>query len=304
MTTVIIGLGLIGGSVGIRLQKSDWEGVIIGVDQNSQNAQKALELGLVHQIGELEEILPSADLILICVPVNAALNLLPGIMDKIGPEAIVMDMGSTKADICDTITSHLRREAFVATHPIAGTENSGPKAAFASLFEGKTGILCDVEKSGSKALEMAKDLYGVLGMSVVEMSSKEHDLHIAYVSHLSHITSFVLGQTVLEIEKDEENIFNMAGSGFASTVRLAKSSPAMWAPIFAQNKKNVSKSLDAYIENLKVFKDHLDQGDAEAMFESMEKTNKIRAVLEGIDIQSLNARPKIKDRLDTLINQE
>ncbi len=293
MNTVIIGLGLMGGSVGIRLQKSDWAGSVIGVDGSQAHATEALELGLVHQLANMEDALTTAGLVIICIPVNATLSLLHQVLDSIKSDAVVIDMGSTKKEICESIAQHPNRAAFVAGHPIAGTENSGPKAAFDTLYDGKTGILCDVNKSSEKAQATARKLFETLGMNIVEMDSKEHDLHIAYVSHLSHITSFVLGQTVLEKEKNEEDIFNMAGSGFASTVRLAKSSPAMWAPIFAQNKENISQSLDAYINNLKVFKDAVDNGDVNAMYDSMTKTNKIREVLDGIDISALNARPKL-----------
>ncbi|MFY0654418.1 MAG: prephenate dehydrogenase [Cyclobacteriaceae bacterium] len=291
MRLAIIGLGLIGGSVGLRLKKCGAASHVIGIDKNQDNCEKALELGLVDEIAELPEGIKKADKVLIAIPVDQMIKLLPGILDNIGPDTVVVDMGSTKGELCHSIDGHSNRKSFVASHPIAGTENSGPEAAFDSLFENKTGIICDVEKSSQRALEMAREMYTNLGMKIIEMGSQAHDLHIAYVSHLSHISSFVLGQTVLEIEKDEKSIFDMAGSGFASTVRLAKSSPNMWAPIFAQNKTHVSKSLGTYIENLQVFKEMIDNENVEGMYDAMTHANQIRKVLEGIDIPSLNAEP-------------
>mgnify|MGYP002632009877 CR=1 FL=1 len=292
MTVAIIGLGLIGGSVGLRLKKSGFTNHLIGIDKNTDNCSVALNLGLVNEIGDLEHGVKNADIVIIAIPVDQIIQLLPGIMDKISSGTVVIDMGSTKEELCESIQSHSNRRAFVATHPIAGTENSGPEAAFDTLFENKTGIICDAEKSDPKAVEIARDVYRALGMNITEMGSQAHDLHIAYVSHLSHISSFVLGQTVLEIEQDEKSIFDMAGSGFASTVRLAKSSPNMWAPIFAQNKRHISKSLGTYIDNLQAFKKMIDTENVDGMYEAMKYANQIRSVLEGIDIQSLNAQPK------------
>lgn len=292
MTVAIVGLGLIGGSVGLRLKKSKFTNHVIGIDKNTDNCGVALSLGLVNEINELAAGVKKADVIIIAIPVDQIIKLLPGIMDEISPGTVVIDMGSTKEELCESIREHSKRKSFVASHPIAGTENSGPEAAFEALFENKTGIICDAEKSDPEAVEIAKDVYRSLGMNITEMSSQAHDLHIAYVSHLSHISSFVLGQTVLEIEQDEKSIFDMAGSGFASTVRLAKSSPNMWAPIFAQNKTHISKSLGTYIQNLQAFKSMIDAENVDGMYEAMKYANQIRSVLEGIDIQSLNAQPK------------
>jgi prephenate dehydrogenase len=292
MTVAIIGLGLIGGSVGLRLKKSGFTNHVIGIDKNTDNCEVALKLGLVNEICELENGVKKSDVVIIAIPVDQIISLLPGILDEITPNTVVIDMGSTKEELCESIQAHPNRKAFVASHPIAGTENSGPEAAFDTLFENKTGIICDAEKSDSKAVEITRDVYQALGMNITEMGSQAHDLHIAYVSHLSHISSFVLGQTVLEIEQDEKSIFDMAGSGFASTVRLAKSSPNMWAPIFAQNKTHISKSLGTYIDNLQAFKKMIDTENVDGMYEAMKYANQIRSVLEGIDIQSLNAQPK------------
>lgn len=291
MTVAIIGLGLIGGSVGLRLKKSGMADHIIGIDKNEANCAKALELGLVNEVVNLLEGVKKSEVIVIAIPVDQITVLLPQILENIKTDAVVLDMGSTKGGVCQSIDNHPNRKAFVATHPIAGTENSGPEAAFDSLFQNKTGILCDVEKSSPKAANTARKLYETLGMKIIEMGSQAHDLHIAYVSHLSHISSFVLGQTVLEIEKDEKSIFNMAGSGFASTVRLAKSSPNMWAPIFAQNKEHISKSLGTYIQNLQEFKAMVDNENVVGMYEAMKNANQIRKVLDGIDLKGSNAKP-------------
>ena len=212
--------------------------------------------------------------------------MLTSLLNQISDDQIIIDLGSTKEGICSIADLHPKRNLFVASHPIAGTENVGPKAAFDGLFDNKITIICDEEKSNKSAIAICKSIYEVLNMKVLFMDSKEHDRHIAYVSHLSHITSFVLGQTVLEIEEDEKSIFNMAGSGFASTVRLAKSSPDMWAPIFEQNQEHLSTALGTYINNLQDFKNKIDSGDKESLHGLMKKVNDIRRVLNGIELDN------------------
>ena len=200
----------------------------------------------------------------------------------------MVDFGSTKERICGAVKDHPNRTQFVAAHPIAGTENSGPQASFTKLYDDKMGIICDKESSSKSAFDLVKRMMEVLGMNIIEMDSHSHDLHIAYVSHLSHISSFILGQTVLELEKDEANIFNLAGSGFESTVRLAKSSPQMWSPIFLQNKKHVSDSLAAYIDNLIIFKNCLDKNLEKEMVDCMHNANDIRRILSSISDKTNN----------------
>ena len=201
-------------------------------------------------------------------------------MDAIGEETIVFEVGSTKSPICEAVENHPKRRNFIATHPIAGTEFSGPSAAIVGLFQDKTNIICEVEKTTFKLQEKALELFKKLGMRIRYMEPKSHDKHIAYVSHLSHISSFMLGKTVIEKEKDERDIFDMAGSGFESTVRLAKSSPSMWTPIFKQNKKQVVKSLEEYISNLTNFKELLENDNYEAVFNEMQNTNRIKEILK------------------------
>jgi prephenate dehydrogenase len=232
MKVTVIGLGLIGGSIAIDLRKAGLATELVGVDLNSEHARKAVELGLVDKIQTEDKALHQADIVILAIPVNAMCQLLPAVLDAVKSTAVVIDAGSTKSLICRAVANHPKREQLVAAHPIAGTENSGPEAAFSGLFKNKTNIICEKEKSSDHSLEVSMRVFNALGLHTIFMEAEEHDKHVAYVSHLSHVSSFLLGQTVLDIEKDEKNIFALAGSGFASTVRLAKSSPEMWAPIF------------------------------------------------------------------------
>ena len=265
----------------MRLREVGFASQIWGLDQNPEHSQKALELGLVDEIVEIDQILSGSEIIVVAIPVDQAKNNLASILEKVTPDAVVMDVGSTKMGICTIAKNLSSRGLFVATHPIAGTENVGPDAAFPDLFNGKIAILCDTDLSDPEAVDKVELLYKKLGMSIVYMGSREHDLHVAYVSHLSHISSFNLGLTVLEIEKSEKTIFNLAGSGFDSTVRLAKSSPDMWAPIFNQNAENLVEALEAYIDNLKQFKDLIEGGETAKLIGLMKRANEIRRVLDG-----------------------
>lgn len=277
----IIGIGLIGGSFALDLKHHIPEVCITGIDQNETHLTEALSLGIVDQIGGLNT-LETADLVVLAIPVNAALEVLPQVLDLISDQTVVIDMGSTKEAICKAVSTHPRRPQFLATHPIAGTEFSGPTAAVQGLFEHKTNIICEVEKTLPTLGEAVLSLFKTMGMHLRFMAANDHDKHIAYVSHLSHISSFMLGKTVIEKEKNERNIFDMAGSGFESTVRLAKSSPEMWTPIFEQNKTNVIETLTEYIQNLNQFKAHMEQGDFEAVYNEMKNTNHIKQILKGI----------------------
>lgn len=284
MRICVIGLGLIGGSIATSLKNRGFASEIFGVDNNASHCEEAVKIGFVDQCLPVEDAISKAEIILLAIPVDAAKNLLPSLLDQISEHQTIIDLGSTKEGICSVADKHPKRNQFVASHPIAGTENVGPSAAFDGLYDNKITIICDREKSLETAVIKCEEIYKALNMKVLYMDSKEHDRHIAYVSHLSHITSFVLGQTVLEIEEDEKSIFNMAGSGFASTVRLAKSSPDMWAPIFEQNQEHLSTALGAYINNLQDFKDKIDSGDKLALHDLMKKVNDIRRVLNGIEL--------------------
>ena len=281
ITVGVIGLGLVGGSAALKLKQQGLATKILGYDNNSDHAQEALALGIVDELCEVKELCELAELIILAIPVNNALKVLPEIMAKVKPSAVVVDFGSTKQRICELADSLANRKQFVACHPIAGTENTGPQAAFAELYEDKVNIICDQQSSSERAIELATNMSEALGMRIKFMDSASHDRHIAYVSHLSHISSFTLGQTVLEVENDEKNIFDMAGSGFASTVRLAKSSPEMWAPIFTENADNILMVLDRYISNLKKYRSLIEENNEVELKKSMKETNVIRKVLEG-----------------------
>lgn len=283
MKTTIIGLGLIGGSIAIDLRKAGIASKLTGVELNVENASRALVLGLVDEVLLLEEAVSDTDLVITAIPVNAIRIVLLKVLDIIAPHVIVIDTGSTKSQICKAIENHPKRSQFIAAHPLAGTENSGPDAAFSGLFHQKTNIICEQEKSSAKALEIADLVFSTLQMRTIFMDPVEHDKHVAYVSHLSHVSAFLLGQTVLDIEKDEKNIFNLAGSGFASTVRLAKSSPDMWAPIFEQNAEYLSQALLEYIMQLQKFQYHLMKRDIKELHRIMVDANRIREVLDGIE---------------------
>jgi len=277
----IIGVGLIGGSLALDIKRLRPECSVLGIDHNDEYLQEALSLNIIDDIATIND-LSNADLVIVAIPVNATVEQLPEILNNISDHTLVFDVGSTKEDICIAVKNHPKRRNFLAMHPIAGTEFSGPSAAIHGLYDGKTNIICEVEDTAFKLQEKALKLFNDIGMRIRYMKPKAHDKHIAYVSHLSHISSFMLGKTVIEKEKNERDIFDMAGSGFESTVRLAKSSPEMWTPIFKQNKTNVIKTLEEYIENLKEFKELMEKDDFDAVFNEMKATNHIKEILKGI----------------------
>ncbi len=287
MKVTVIGIGLIGGSIAMDLRNRGTASELVGVDLNLQHAGKAVELGLVDKIESEDKALSSSDIIILAIPVSAICALLPSILDVVNKNAVVIDVGSTKGQICKAVVNHPKREQFVAAHPLAGTENSGPEAALAGLFKGKTNIVCDKEKSSDLALSKATLVFNAIGVKTIFMDADEHDRHVAYVSHLSHVSSFLLGQTVLDIEKDEKNIFDLASTGFASTVRLAKSSPDTWAPIFEQNIEYLSQALLEYIMHLQKFHYHLMKRDTKELHRILSRANEIRRVLEGIELKNL-----------------
>jgi len=279
MNIGFVGIGLMNGSLSLDLQRLYPNVVLQGISRKDATLNRAVELGLIHQKGTLDT-LANADMVFVSVPVEAIAKLLPQILDKIGDNTLVMDFGSTKAAICEAVATHPKRNQFLAAHPIAGTEFSGPDAATPNLYDGKTMMLCEAQQTRPDLLVHAENLLKKLNMVVRHMDPVGHDRHIAYVSHLSHITSFMLGKTVLEKEPDEQSIFDMAGSGFASTVRLAKSSPEMWMPIFIQNKHNVLETLNEYISNLNLFKEKLEAEAVEELLAEMKYINKIGTILE------------------------
>lgn len=278
MQVGIIGVGLIGGSMAVDLKSRKFADRIVGVEKDSLHAAAARELGLVDEIVEYEECIAGSDIIIVAVPVSAALRMIPDILDKVDRQ-IVTDVCSTKEKINDVVRYHPHRKNFVAAHPMAGTEYSGPWAALPGLFDGRAGIICNAEDSDLRAVELIRQMYDCLNMRIIFMRAAHHDVHTAYISHISHITSFALALTVLEKEKNEKNIFDLASGGFSSTVRLAKSNADMWAPIFSQNKDNILTVLDTYIEKLQEFKLHISEYDEEGVKDLIHKANKIKRII-------------------------
>lgn len=280
MKVTIVGLGLIGGSMAKDIRTAKFAAEIIGVDNNPDHATKALELGIVDKITHLDEGVQQADIVLVAIPVDKIVNVLPAILDKIDPATSVTDVGSTKKIICDGVKDHPRRGNYVAAHPMSGTENSGPEAAIDGLFNEKICIICDQEISRPQHIALIEKMYHAIGMDIAYMSSDEQDHTTAHVSHLPHITAYALANAVLAVN-DRNIIFDLASGGFRSTARLAKSSPAMWGPIFKQNQDYVVESLNVYIKHLEEFKQSLLAEDDSKMYELMKNANRIRDILNG-----------------------
>lgn len=281
MRVHVIGLGLIGGSLSFDIKDAFAEAKVYGYDLNKANEERALALGFIDDAFAWDE-LHLADIVILSIPVDAQQSVLPKVLDGINDDALVFDAGSTKAKLCEVVAQHPKRRNFLATHPIAGTEFSGPDAAVRGLFQNKTNIICEVEKTAFKLQEKGLEIFRKIGMRIRYMDPQSHDKNIAYVSHLSHISSFMLGKTVIDKEQNERDIFDMAGSGFESTVRLAKSSPAMWTPIFKENKENILETLEEYIQNLERFKELMEADNFDEVFQTMENTNHIKTILKGI----------------------
>ncbi len=276
----IIGVGLIGGSFALALKEKNIAKHIIGVDFNEENLAKALELSLIDEALLLEEAVTKSDLIYVAIPVDATIVVMEKIMPLINEKQIVADAGSTKFALSEMVKKHPLRHRFVGTHPMWGTEHSGPEASVHGAFEGKACVICDREKSAPDAVDTIENIYKKIGMHLVYMDAQAHDLHAAYISHISHITSFALANTVLEKEREDDAIFELASGGFESTVRLAKSNPAMWVPIFKQNKENVLDVLNEHIMQLKKFKSCLEKENYEYLLELIEDANKIRRIIK------------------------
>lgn len=280
MIVTIVGVGLIGGSMALALKQNGIAKKIIGVDASNENCVKAVELAIIDEYLNVEEAIKKSDLILVAIPVDATVSTVSNILNLITNKQVVIDVGSTKFALCDAIKNHPMRKQFVATHPMWGTEYNGPEAAVVNAFVGKACVVCDIDESDIAAVELVKKIYSTLGMHIINMDAQSHDVHAAYVSHISHITSFALANTVLEKEKEEDAIFEMAGGGFESTVRLAKSNPAMWAPIFMQNKENVLDVLNEHISQLRKFKASLEKENMEYLVELMENANRIKRIIK------------------------
>ena len=274
----IVGTGLIGGSLAIQLHEKKLSSRLIGVDANPVHAQQALELELVDELLSLEDAIPQSDVIVLAIPVDSLVALLPRILDMVDQQ-IVLDLGSTKSQLIETVKDHPKRGRYVATHPMWGTEYSGPAAAVRGAYENKAVIICNAAETDADALQWVKLMYKKIGMHLLDMEAKAHDLHAAYVSHISHITSFALANTVLQKEKEENAIFELASAGFESTVRLAKSNPAMWVPIFLQNRENVLDVLNEHIAQLTRFRDSIQEGETEQLRNLIEQANTIKRII-------------------------
>ena len=281
MNVGIIGLGLIGGSIALKIKEIDKNTVIYGLDKDMYSMSYSLSKGIIDKKLDIKSI-DKLKYIFIAIPVDAIKSEIESILNKISNDTLVIDLGSTKYEICKRVLDHANRKNFLAAHPIAGTEFSGPSAATNNLFDNKVLILCETEKTDQHLLLDALKIFDLMNMKIINMDSIEHDKHIAYVSHLSHISSFMLGKTVMNKEDDQDTIYDMAGSGFESTVRLAKSSPETWASIFVENKNNIVESLNEYISNINNFKILIENGDKENLSAEMKKINGIKEILNGI----------------------
>lgn len=281
MNVGIIGLGLIGGSIALKIKEIDKNTVIYGLDKDMDSMSYSLSKGIIDKKLDIKSI-DNLKYIFIAIPVDAIKSEIESILNKISNDTLVIDLGSTKYEICKRVLDHANRKNFLAAHPIAGTEFSGPSAATNNLFDNKVLILCETEKTDQNLLLDALKIFDLMNMKIINMDSIEHDKHIAYVSHLSHISSFMLGKTVMNKEEDQDTIYDMAGSGFESTVRLAKSSPETWASIFVENKNNIVESLNEYISNINNFKILIEKGDKENLSAEMKKINGIKEILNGI----------------------
>ncbi len=280
MRICIIGLGLIGGSFALAIRKHSLAERIFGVDASPRNAEKALELGLVDELTTFDRATEVADMMVLATPVDVIPQLAIKLLNRVNDNQTVVDLGSTKEELCEIISQHPRRARFVAAHPMWGTEHSGPEAAVEGAFAGCNTVLCEVEQSDEKAVAEVEHIFTKIGMKIMRMSPAQHDTHAAYVSHISHITSFILATTVLEKERESDTILNLAGGGFESTVRLAKSSPDMWIPILTQNKYNVLDVLREYIHQLEIFRKALEKDNRTEIRATIERANQIRKVLD------------------------
>ena len=280
MKITLVGVGLIGGSIALKLRKNGFASHIFGVDQNEIHLNEAKNLGIIDEISSLENAISNSELIILAIPVDSTTKLLPQILNLISPDQTIFDVGSTKSGIVKSIENHPHRNRFVAFHPMWGTENSGPKSAIEESFTGRAAVICDRKNSSKDAVETVEKIVEILGMHVIEMSSEDHDIHTAYISHISHITSYALANTVLEKEREEDTIFQLASSGFSSTVRLAKSHPEMWVPIFKENRENVLDVLNEHISQLRKFKSALEKENYDLLEELIRNANKVREILK------------------------
>ncbi|MDG1433990.1 MAG: prephenate dehydrogenase [Saprospiraceae bacterium] len=280
MTITVIGIGLIGGSMAISLKENGFADRIIGVDQSQDNLDKAVRRRLIDEDMDLESAIVESDIIVLSIPVDAMLQILPKVLDLVDDQ-VVIDVGSTKMELMKSVENHPKRKQYIGTHPMAGTEYSGPEAAIPNLFSKKTTVICDAKQSKKEVVDLVEKMYNSMEMKILHMDAESHDIHTAYISHISHISSFALALTVLEKEKDEKTILDLASSGFSSTVRLAKSSANMWVPVFQQNRDNVLDVLDEHINSLSKFRTLLIKKDFKKIHELIKQSNDIKRILNS-----------------------
>lgn len=279
MTISIIGIGLIGGSLALSLKQNGFAKKIIGIDDNIEHCNYALQNEIVDEILHISNAIEFSDIVILAIPVDAIVQLLPTLLNQVDKQ-IITDVGSTKLHIINAVQHHPKRSRYVAAHPMWGTEYSGPQSAIANMFTRKASVICDKESSDTDALDIIQNMYTSLGMHLIFMNAKDHDVHVAYVSHISHITSFALANTVLEKEKEENTIFELASGGFESTVRLAKSNPLTWSSILIENKENILDVLNEHISQLVKFKKGLEETDKEYIADLMKHANRINRILK------------------------
>lgn len=279
MRVAVIGLGLLGGSMSKSLREVGFAKHVIGVDVSEINQAKALEIGFIDEVLPFEKAVRSSDFVIVATPVNTIAGIIEDVLDLVSMQTVI-DVGSTKSDILRKVSNHPNRPNYVACHPMAGTEYSGPEAAISGLFTDKYVVICNEHESDEKRIAMVTSMFQQIGMKPLYQQAEAHDMHVAYVSHISHISSFALAITVLNKEVDENKIFELASTGFSSTVRLAKSSPNTWVPIFEQNRDNVLEVLDEHISVLSNFRSHLIKKNYEKFHDMICEANNIKKIIK------------------------
>ena len=276
MNIGIIGLGLMGGSLAKAVKRYGIAKKVYGFTNSEKNKKDILELNLVDELVDLETLKKVSDVIILAIPVDAIISMFPNFLD-IDENTTIIDMGSTKEYIVKNIPEKIRKN-FIAAHPMTGTEKSGPKAAIDDLYEGKTVVLCDLEDNTEVHINRAYEIFQAIGMRIVVMNSSRHDIHACYMSHLPHLISFSLANTVMGHE-DPKSIIALAAGGFKDMSRIAKSSPIMWSDIFKQNKKNLLDSMDLFEKHLKDARKLIEDENYENLQNWMKKANTLHEIL-------------------------
>lgn len=282
----IIGTGLIGCSIALGV-KGMFRNVA-GYDSDAENFESAINAGIVNQSWSINRIAFGSDVIIVSVPVNVAVSIIPYVLSKINDNAVVIDVGSTKSTICKTVRNHSRRGSFVAAHPMAGSENSGPRRANAQLLNGRKVIICEPELSSLSALNCAKMIFANLGMSIDYMDADAHDRVVALVSHLPQIVSYGVASTVAQSMEVNHQWCDLAASGFDSSTRLAKSPSNVWTPILIQNKEHIVDFLDLFIKQIETVKGFIESGDADSINQFIHQSQSVRETFDKKQISQID----------------